>query len=55
MGSAECIARASSVSHQVRISFSSILTQEVSVFCVSIGSSARSVAALSPTMLTSIG
>ena len=55
IGSAATIARSSSVFHQDATFFSTVSRQPVSVLCFSKGSSARSVSALSPTMLYSIG
>src|SRR5205085_2631727 len=54
-GSAEFIARDSRVSHHSFSPCSMPRLHEDSFFCVSIGNKARSVVALSPTMLTSMG
>ena len=55
IGSAECIARASSTFHQSSMSAAIVLRQASSGFCSSIGSSAAERSALSPIRLTSIG
>ena len=55
MGSADIIARSSSVFHQSAMPVSMLRRHLLSVFCFSSGSNARKVTALSPTMLTSIG
>ena len=55
IGSAATIARSSSVFYQDETPSSIVLRHDVSVFCFSNGSSTRSVSALSPIMLYSMG
>ena len=55
IGSADCMARSSSVFHQLATPLSMSRRQRPGFFCSSSGSSARSAVAVSPTMFTSIG
>jgi hypothetical protein len=55
IGSADTIARSSSVFHQATTFFSMVVRQDVSARGFSNGSKARSVSALSPIKLYSIG